>query len=193
MKKFAFLLLFHRCRADAIFSTSDFDLRDAGIFEELQLTQMAMFFLQRRLPSLTPKEESSSTPKFSLGREGYAESKAHGATGPDTGKKSGEFLIGNDLEVTRLGLGAMRLTGEGIWGEPKNRAEAVRVLRRAVELGINFIDTADSYGPHVSEEIIAEALHPYPVGLVIATKGGFGSARSQPMGRSPDRNTEIRH
>jgi pyridoxine 4-dehydrogenase len=94
--------------------------------------------------------------------------------GQTPAKKSGEFLIGNDLQVTRLGLGTMRLTGEGIWGEPKDRAEAVRVLRRAVGLGINFIDTADSYGPHVSEEIIAEALYPYPVGLVIATKGGFG-------------------
>jgi pyridoxine 4-dehydrogenase len=88
-------------------------------------------------------------------------------------KKSGEFLIGNDLRVTRLGFGAMRITGEGIWGEPADRAEAIRVLRRAIELGINFIDTADSYGPNVSEEIIAEALHPYPAGLVIATKGGF--------------------
>jgi pyridoxine 4-dehydrogenase len=88
-------------------------------------------------------------------------------------KLAGEFLIGGDLPVTRLGFGAMRITGDGIWGEPANRAEAVRVLRRAVELGINFIDTADSYGPQVSEEIIAEALYPYPAGLVIATKGGF--------------------
>jgi aryl-alcohol dehydrogenase-like predicted oxidoreductase len=88
-------------------------------------------------------------------------------------KRSGEFLIGDDLRVTRLGFGAMRITGDGIWGEPADRAEAVRVLRRAVELGINFIDTADSYGPGVSEEIIAEALHPYPTGLVIATKGGY--------------------
>ena len=88
-------------------------------------------------------------------------------------KKSGQFLIGGDLRVTRLGFGAMRITGDGIWGEPANRPEAIRVLRRAVELGINFIDTADSYGPGVSEEIIAEALHPYPADLVIATKGGF--------------------
>jgi pyridoxine 4-dehydrogenase len=88
-------------------------------------------------------------------------------------KKSGEFLIGNDLRVTRLGFGAMRITGDGVWGEPADRAEAVQVLRRAVELGINFIDTADSYGPGVSEEVIAEALHPYPTGLVIATKGGY--------------------
>jgi pyridoxine 4-dehydrogenase len=87
--------------------------------------------------------------------------------------KAGEFLIGNDLRVTRLGYGAMRITGPGVWGPPPDRAEAIRVLRRAVELGINFIDTADSYGPSVSEEIIAEALYPYPANLVIATKGGF--------------------
>lgn len=86
---------------------------------------------------------------------------------------AGEFLIGGDLRVTRLGFGSMRLTGKGIWGEPANRADAIRVLRRAVELGVNFIDTADSYGPYVAEEIIAEALRPYPAGLVIATKGGF--------------------
>jgi aryl-alcohol dehydrogenase-like predicted oxidoreductase len=88
-------------------------------------------------------------------------------------RKAGEFRIGNDLRVTRLGFGAMRITGNGIWGEPADRAGAVRVLRRAVELGINFIDTADSYGPGVSETLIAEALHPYPANLVIATKGGF--------------------
>src|SRR6202047_2614814 len=88
-------------------------------------------------------------------------------------KESGELLIGDDLRVTRLGFGAMRITGDGSWGEPRDWPEAVRVLRRAVELGINFIDTADSYGPHVAEELIAEALHPYPADLVIATKGGF--------------------
>src|ERR1700726_1607250 len=93
------------------------------------------------------------------------------AAGPAA--KSGEFLIGNDLRVVRLGFGAMRITGKGIWGEPNDRPEAIRVVRRAVELGINFIDTADSYGPYVSEQIIAEALNPYPKGLVIATKGGF--------------------
>ena len=86
---------------------------------------------------------------------------------------SGEFSIGNDLRVNRLGFGAMRITGKGIWGQPADRAEAVRVLRRAVELGINFIDTADSYGPNVSEEIIAEALFPYGTGVVIATKAGL--------------------
>jgi len=88
-------------------------------------------------------------------------------------QNSGQFKFGNDLRIARLGFGAMRITGKGIWGEPANRAEAIRVLRRAVELGIDFIDTADSYGPGVSEEIIAEALYPYPAGLVIATKGGF--------------------
>jgi pyridoxine 4-dehydrogenase len=88
-------------------------------------------------------------------------------------RKAGEFLIGNNLRVTRLGFGSMRITGTGIWGEPADRAEAVRVLRRAVDLGVNFIDTADSYGPGVSEAIIADALRPYPAGLVIATKGGF--------------------
>jgi pyridoxine 4-dehydrogenase len=87
--------------------------------------------------------------------------------------KAGEFTIGNDLRIARLGFGAMRITGKGIWGKPADRAEAIRVVRRTVELGINFIDTADSYGPAVSEEIIAEALYPYPADLVIATKGGF--------------------
>jgi len=86
---------------------------------------------------------------------------------------SKEFTIGGDLKVNRLGYGAMRITGKGIWGPPKDHNEAIRVLKRAVELGVNFIDTADSYGPYVSEELIAEALHPYPTGLVIATKGGL--------------------
>lgn len=86
---------------------------------------------------------------------------------------AGTVTLGDGLTVNRMGFGAMRLTGEGIWGEPDDREEAKRVLRRAVELGIGFIDTADSYGPEVSEEIIADALHPYPDGLVIATKGGL--------------------
>lgn len=86
---------------------------------------------------------------------------------------SGRFVIGKDLPVHRLGFGAMRITGRGIWGDPSDREEAKRVLKRAIELGVNFIDTADAYGPNVSEEIIAEALHPYPEGLVIATKGGL--------------------
>src|SRR5215210_4177375 len=83
------------------------------------------------------------------------------------------FTIGGDLEVHRLGFGAMRITGKGIWGAPEDPEEAKRVLRRVVELGIDLIDTADSYGPEVSENLIAEALHPYPDGLVIATKGGL--------------------
>ena len=86
---------------------------------------------------------------------------------------SGEFVIGGDLPVWRLGFGAMRITGKGVWGEPKDHDEAIRVLRRTVELGVNFIDTADSYGPEVSERLIGEALHPYAAGLVIATKAGF--------------------
>jgi pyridoxine 4-dehydrogenase len=86
---------------------------------------------------------------------------------------SGTFILGNDLPVARLGFGAMRITGEGIWGEPKDREKAKSVLRRAVELGVTLIDTADSYGPEVSERLIGEALYPYPKGLVIATKGGL--------------------
>src|SRR3954452_24971100 len=83
------------------------------------------------------------------------------------------FTIGGDLEVQRLGFGAMRITGDGIWGPPRDHDGAIALLRRAIELGIDFIDTADSYGPHVSEQLIAEALHPYPDGLLIATKGGL--------------------
>jgi len=86
---------------------------------------------------------------------------------------AGSLSLGGEVSVHRLGFGAMRLTGEGIWGPPRNRAEAIRVLRRATELDVNLIDTADSYGPHVNEELIAEALFPYPSGLVIATKGGW--------------------
>jgi pyridoxine 4-dehydrogenase len=92
--------------------------------------------------------------------------------GTPSAASAGTITVG-DLEVNRLGFGAMRITGRGIWGDPPDRATAIAVLRRAVELGVNFIDTADSYGPAVSEELIAEALHPYPEGLVIATKGGL--------------------
>ena len=88
-------------------------------------------------------------------------------------KLAGEVSLGGKLKVHRLGYGAMRLTGEGIFGPPKDKKAALAVLRRVVELGVNFIDTADSYGPSVDEELIAEALHPYPKGLVIATKGGW--------------------
>jgi aryl-alcohol dehydrogenase-like predicted oxidoreductase len=86
---------------------------------------------------------------------------------------SGTFLIGGAIPVRRLGFGTMQLTGEGVWGEPRDHTEAIAVLRRAVELGINLIDTADSYGPEVAERLTAEALHPYPAGLLIATKAGF--------------------
>lgn len=86
---------------------------------------------------------------------------------------AGTISLGNTLTVNRLGFGAMRITGDGVWGPPKDRAGALAVLRKAVELGVNFIDTADSYGPNVSEELIAEALAPYPKGVIIATKGGW--------------------
>lgn len=89
------------------------------------------------------------------------------------GQASGTVTLGGDLTVNRLGYGAMQLTGKGIWGPPEDRNECVRVVQRAVELGVTFIDTADSYGPYFSEEIIAEALHPYPDDLVIGTKGGL--------------------
>jgi len=96
---------------------------------------------------------------------------------------SGTFTLGGDLTVHRMGFGAMRITGKGIWGDPKDPAESKRVLKRALELGVNFIDTADSYGPYVSEDLIAEALFPYADGLVIATKGGL--TRQGPDGWLP--------
>jgi pyridoxine 4-dehydrogenase len=100
---------------------------------------------------------------------------------------SGTFLIGGDLPVNRLGYGTMRLVGEGAWGEPNDADEARRVLRRAVELGVTLIDTADAYGPEIAERLIAEALYPYPPGLVIATKGGItrqGPAKTEYVGRA---------
>ncbi|NMB89951.1 MAG: oxidoreductase [Chloroflexi bacterium] len=99
---------------------------------------------------------------------------------------SGTFRLGGDLPVVRLGYGAMRITGQGVWGEPPDRNEAMRVLRRALDLGVNFIDTADSYGPYVSEELIHAALYPYPDDLVIATKAGLvrtGPGQWHPVGR----------
>lgn len=107
---------------------------------------------------------------------------------PPTAADSGTFTLGSDLIVHRLGFGTMRLTGPGIWGPPPDRSEALAVLRRAVALGVTLIDTADSYGPAVSEELIAQALFPYPPGVVIATKGGFlrpGPDHWVPAGR-PD-------
>src|SRR6266550_2337347 len=122
--------------------------------------------------------------KFFAAREGLSSSKKllvltfeKGSTKMPTQTLSaaaaGTISLGGELTVNRLGYGAMRITGEGIWGPPKDRAAALAVLRRAVELGVNFIDTADSYGPNTSEELIAEALSPYPKDLVIATKGGW--------------------
>ncbi len=107
---------------------------------------------------------------------------------PPNAASSGTFHLGGDLPVRRLGYGTMRLVGEGAWGEPPNREDARNILRRAIELGINLLDTADAYGPGIAEELIAEALHPYPADLVIATKGGLtrqGPAKSVPCGR-PD-------
>lgn len=108
------------------------------------------------------------------------------ATNDITAAASGSYTIGGDLKVNRLGFGAMQLTGPGIWGDPKDPEEALRVLRRAVELGVNFIDTADAYGPFVSEQLIKKALHPYPKDLVIATKAGLtrsGPDDWRPVGR----------
>src|SRR3978361_452682 len=106
---------------------------------------------------------------------------------------AGTIDVGGDLTVNRLGFGAMRITGDGIWGEPADRDEAKAVLRRAIELGVNFIDTADSYGPHVSEELISEALHPYPDDLVIATKGGLERTGpgQWPANGHPEHLTEV--
>jgi pyridoxine 4-dehydrogenase len=105
------------------------------------------------------------------------------------------FTFGGDLTVNRLGYGAMRITGPGIWGPPQDHDESIRVLKRAVELGVNFIDTADSYGPNVSEELIAEALHPYPAGLVVATKGGLlrTGPNQWPVDASPKHLEEALH
>lgn len=103
------------------------------------------------------------------------------------------FIIGGDLKVNRMGFGAMRITGEGIWGPPNDKEECIAVLKRTVELGINFIDTADSYGPNVSEELIAEALYPYPKDLVIATKGGLlrTGPNQWPINAHPDHLREA--
>ncbi len=103
-----------------------------------------------------------------------------------TASRAGTFALGGELTVTRLGFGSMQLTGEGVWGPPKDHDEAIRVLRRSLELGVDFIDTADSYGPYVAEDLIAEALHPYRDGLVIATKAGLtrtGPGVWPPVGR----------
>jgi aryl-alcohol dehydrogenase-like predicted oxidoreductase len=103
------------------------------------------------------------------------------------------YTLGGDLTVNRMGYGAMRITGEGIWGPPQDHDESIRVLKRAVELGVNFIDTADSYGPNVSEELIAEALHPYRAGLIIGTKGGLlrTGPNQWPINSSPEHLREA--
>jgi pyridoxine 4-dehydrogenase len=114
--------------------------------------------------------------------------------GSTNAKAGGTFTLGGDLVVNRLGYGAMRITGEGIWGEPKDRERAKKVLQRAVELGVNFIDTADSYGPAVSERLIGEALAPYAKGVVIATKGGLvrtGPNEWTPVGRPEYLRQEV--
>src|SRR5580704_200571 len=120
-----------------------------------------------------------------MGSKAITETPKGGALKADAAA-AGTFTLGGDLKVRRLGFGAMRITGPGVWGEPADPTEARRVLWQAVELGVNFIDTADSYGPEVSERLIAEALYPYPKGLVIATKGGLtrqGPNQWQPVGR----------
>jgi aryl-alcohol dehydrogenase-like predicted oxidoreductase len=109
-------------------------------------------------------------------------------TKPDAAR-AGHFSIGGDLKVNRLGFGAMRITGPGIWGPPADKAECLRTLRRLADLGVDFIDTADAYGPHVSEDLIKEALYPYPKGLVIATKGGH--RRPGPNQWNPDGRPEF--
>lgn len=127
--------------------------------------------LRSHHPTFTYRMSSSASPSSSV---------------PPNAALSGEFKLAGQIPVRRMGFGAMRITGAGIWGEPKDPAAIRQLLRRVVELGVNFIDTADSYGPEVSERLIAEALHPYPPGLVIATKGGLtrqGPERWAPVGR----------
>ncbi len=119
-------------------------------------------------------------------RQDASDTKNRAGAGSRPADKSGTFKIAGQLSVHRLGFGAMRLTGPGIWGEPTDRKEAIAVLRRTVELGINLIDTADSYGPYIAEDLICEALYPYPSGLVIATKAGLvrtGPDAWTPLGR----------
>src|SRR5260370_10548430 len=119
--------------------------------------------------------------------------RGNGVSGQPPAEAAGTMAVGGDLTVNRLGSGAMRITGSGIWGEPPSRDQAIATLRRVVELGVNFIDTADSYGPHVSEELIAEALHPYPDDLVIATKGGLERTGPNrwPSNAHPDHLREV--
>src|SRR5678816_1004802 len=127
-------------------------------------------------PGLVDLDCETVTPRCEVGDVGQARSWRVNMSEKTTiwsAAISGTIALGGELTVNRLGFGAMHLTGDGIWGQPKDPAMAIAVLRRAIELGVNFIDTADSYGPNVSEELIAEALAPYPTDLVIATKGGW--------------------
>jgi aryl-alcohol dehydrogenase-like predicted oxidoreductase len=138
------------------------------------------------LAGIAPIVEAARTAPPVPGRASGASGAPASGKGRTPAAAAGTFTIGGDLGVNRMGFGAMRITGPGIWGEPKDPAEARRVLRRAVELGVNFIDTADAYGPEVSERLIAESLSPYPRGLVIATKGGLlrpGASDWVPDGR----------
>lgn len=136
-------------------TTQRYARRDVLMGAGAALAAAASIALPRHARALMPSEQKSTS-----------RSSAPAAA-------SGRFALACDLEVHRMGFGAMRITGPDIWGPPRDRAEAKRVLRRAFDLGVNFIDTADAYGPAVSEELIAEALHPYPAGLVIGTKGGI--------------------
>src|SRR5258706_5941340 len=126
-----------------------------------------------RLGSRVPDQSGTCSPVGDVKMKSRIPTNTSGNGGGETAGRNGELLIANDFLIARLGLGTMRLTGKGIWGEPADRDEAIRVVRRAAELGVNFFDTADSDGPYVSQSLIAEALYPFPQGVVIATKGGF--------------------
>src|ERR1700728_2010890 len=120
-----------------------------------------------------PAPRASARQRVEGWRRGTTARKDTGMSEQSTAAAAGTIDVGGDLTVNRLGFGAMRITGKGVWGDPPDHDQAIATLRRAVELGVNFSDTADSYGPDVSENLIAEALYPYPDGLVIATKGGL--------------------
>src|SRR5579884_629725 len=145
----------------------------------------------RRAPSPRTLRTRQSRMAYAKHSRGSRSSSRGASSGPDldardTGRMNDSLAIGGDLNVSRVGFGAMRLTGPGIWGEPRDRDDCIRVLRRAVDLGVELIDTADSYGPFVSERLVAEALHPYPENVVIATKAGLvrdGPGQWRPDGR----------
>src|ERR1700735_157469 len=135
-------------------------------------------------PHVAPR--ASARQPVEGGSRGTSARKDTGMSEQSNAAAAGTIDVGGDLTVNRLGFGAMRITGHGVWGDPPDHDQAIATLRRALELGVNFIDTADSYGPEVSENLIAEALHPYPDDLVIATKGGLvrpGPGRWEADGR----------